>query len=65
MTSVRKDGRFYSYFYTMRDFSFTGISVGILPSALVDVQMAVDVADYSNYAETFGGLFTVLILNNR
>jgi hypothetical protein len=56
MASVRNGGRFYSYFYTIHDFSFTGISVEILPPALFDVQMMVDVADYSNYAEIFGGL---------
>jgi len=51
MASVRKDGLFYSSYYTKHDFSFTGISVGILPPALFDVQIMVDVADYSSYAE--------------
>lgn len=54
VASIRKGGRFYSYFYTIHDFSFTGISFGILPPALFDVQMTVDVADDNNYAEIFG-----------
>jgi len=65
MASVRKGGRFNGYFYTIHDFSFPGISVGISPPALVVVQMTVDVADCSNYADIFGGLFKVLIVNNR
>jgi hypothetical protein len=66
MASVRKGGgAFLQLFYTTHDFSFTGISVGILPPALFDIQMTEDVVDYSNYAEIFGGLFKVLILNNR
>lgn len=57
MASVRKDGLFYSSYYTKHDFSFTGISVGILPPALFDVQIMVDVADYSSYAEIWGVAF--------
>jgi len=66
IASVRKGERFYSdFYYTIHDFSFTGISVGILSPALFDVQMTVDVADYSSYAEIFRGFLKVLILNNR
>jgi hypothetical protein len=44
----------------MHDFSFIGINVGILSPALFDVQMIVDVADYSNYAKIFSGLLNLL-----